>query len=237
MPIVRTSYKGKKYDVSFLPSYVNEATGNCGIRAIKNITIANVTITTSDGRTIYPKPFGTFGVEGSCSLHLKAMVNSIVSSARDAISLEVYKALRASYPPANLVGMQFLISDGINGDRSTGNYINYTMGYRTSDFMGWLLGPKAKGLVKAIGGPVTWNPNHPNPDLPSLVQAVLFTFEDTQWFKVTGSNTVTFTEHQTVMLETYKMQHSHIKEYTSEFWTKWVKRFFTQLYYSGEREE
>lgn len=237
MPTVRTSYKGKEYNVSFTTNYANEVTGNCGIRAIKNVTITNVAISKSDGGTIYPKPSPNFGMQGSCLPKEKELVNAIVSSARDYISLEVYKALRASYPPASLVGMQFLISDGINGDRSTGNYINYTMGYRTSDFMGWLLGPKAKGLVKSIGGPVTWNPNHPNPDLPSLVQAVLFTFEDTQWFKVTGSNTVAFTEHQTVMLETYKMQHSHVKEYTSEFWTKWVKRFFTQLYYSGEREE
>lgn len=238
---VNTKYKGKEYVVAFTPSYGDASSGNCGIRAISNVMVTTVSVVEFGTKTsLFPKIGTGFGGVGQLTADEKTLVNCIVSTIRDAISEAVYKELFKKYGhQKGLYGYQFLISDGLNGDRITGNYLYFSMGYRTSDFIGWLLGPKSKGLIKASPGPITWNPNHPNEGLPSLIQAVLFTFEDTSWYKANENCEIEFTKEQEALLDNYKKAYIQTapSTYSTTYWQKWKKTFFTQLYNSGERKE
>lgn len=238
-----TTYKGQKYIINYLPQVQDVAIGNCGMRMLQRATITEVVVYKdgiSETNKIFPAVVSNarFGSMPSHDKSNKQLVNSIVSSARFQISETIFHNLIAPYAKASgsaPYGMQILITDGINGDRSSGIYVEYTMGYRTSDFMGWLLAGNAKEFVSVYPGPITWNQNHPNPEMPSLVQCLMLVPKNVEVYKLGANNKIEFTKEQlTYLKDTYTKTYSGKP---TGFWDTWFPRFFENLYYSGKREE
>lgn len=245
---VETMHKGKKYTINYTLSSQEGQIGNCGMRLISRVSIApNFSIYDSNGTLVYPKtpaPVNTgfirFGgpTNPTYSKEEKELANCIISSARDKISKLTFDHIFGPYAawksPQNI---QFIITDGINGDRSTGNYVEYSNGYRTCDFMGWLLEGNAKDFVTVHPGPITWNYNHSTPDLPSLVQCLFITMNNAEIFTLNKDGNVNFTEQQRSYIETeYRKKYSTMLKYQGNYWEGWSEKFFTRLYHSGKED-